>query len=273
MNTQSIIGAIAGDIIGSTYEFCPVKKMEFGLFKTHTTFTDDTVMTLANAQWLTDEPDHSPSRLVDIMHSLGKKFPDRGYGGHFRRWLINEDTEPYNSYGNGSAMRVSPIGFYAKTLDETLRLAKISAEVTHNHPEGIKGAQATAASIFMARQGASKTEIRDYIESTFQYDLHRTVDEMRPRYNFTEICQTSVPESIICYLESDTWEETVRKAISMGGDADTMACIAGGIAAATPGMSVPDAIADRCYWILDPQLRQTLNRFDLMLEKRKKTNN
>lgn len=262
MNTKSIIGAIAGDIIGSAYEFHPTKSMECPLFTPQTTFTDDTVMTLANAQWLTDVPDHSPSRLVEIMHALGKKFPDRGYGGHFRRWLFNNETKPYNSFGNGSAMRVSPIGFYSKTLDETLRLAKISAEVTHNHPEGIKGAQATAAAIFMARQGASKTEIRNYIEQTFQYDLHRSVDEMRPSYRFTEICQTSVPESIICYLESDTWEETVRKAVSMGGDADTMACIAGGMAAATAGMSVPDDIADRCYWILDPLLRQILNRFD-----------
>ncbi len=270
MKTNSIIGAIAGDIVGSAYEFHPVKKMDFPLFTPQSTFTDDTVMTMANASWLCDDPDHTAKQLVTAMHTFGENYPHRGYGGRFRMWLWNEDSEPYNSYGNGSAMRVSPVGFYARTLDEALSLAKISAEVTHNHPEGIKGAQATAAAIFMARQGASKTEIRDYIEQTFQYDLHRTVDEMRPSYRFTEICQTSVPESIICYLESDTWEQTVRKAVSMGGDADTMACIAGGIAAATPGMEVPADIADRCYGILDPLLRQHLSSFDQMLENRHK---
>lgn len=262
MNTKGILGAIAGDIIGSAYEFHPTKHMEFPLFLPQTTFTDDTIMTIANATWLLKDPQHTHKQLVDIMHQFGYDYAHRGYGGRFRRWLINWETEPYNSYGNGSAMRVSPVGFYAKTLDEALDLAKISAEVTHNHPEGIKGAQATAAAIFMARQGASKTEIRDHIEQTFQYDLHRTVDAMRPRYGFSEICQTSVPESIICYLESNTWEETIRKAISMGGDADTMACIAGGIAAATPGMDVPADIADRCYWILDPLLRIVLDQFD-----------
>ena len=225
-------------------------------------------MTMANAKWLTNYLDHTPKELINTMHQFGYDYAHRGYGGRFRRWLINWDTEPYNSCGNGSAMRVSPVGFYAKTLEEALALAKISAEVTHNHPEGIKGAQATAAAIFMARQGATKTDIRDYVENTFQYDLHRTVDEMRPSYRFTEICQTSVPESIICYLESDTWEETVRKAVSMGGDADTMACIAGGIAAATSGMEVPKDIADRCYWILDPQLRIVLEEFEGMLAER-----
>ncbi len=262
MNTKGILGAIAGDIIGSAYEFHPTKHMEFPLFLPQTTFTDDTVMTMAVAKWLCDDPDHTPKRLVKTMHLIGNDFPNRGYGGRFLHWLYNEDTEPYNSFGNGSAMRVSPVGFYAKTLDEAIDLAKVSAEVTHNHPEGIKGAQATATAIFMARQGVSKTEIRDYVEQTFQYDLHRTIDEMRPRYGFTEICQTSVPESIICYLESNTWEETIRKAISMGGDADTMACIAGGIAAATPDMEVPADIAERCYWILDPLLRIVLDQFD-----------
>ena len=268
MNKQGIIGAIAGDIIGSSYEFHPTKSMSFPLFVTQSTFTDDTVMTMAIAHWLTKDSQHRHETLVSEMHNFGDWYPQRGYGGRFAMWLRNRWTEPYNSFGNGSAMRVSPVGFYAKTLDEALALAKISAEVTHNHPEGIKGAQATAAAIFMARQGATKTEIRDYVESTFQYDLHRTVEEMRPSYRFTEICQTSVPESIICYLESDTWEETVRKAVSMGGDADTMACIAGGIAAATPGMAVPEDIADRCYWILDPQLRMVLEAFEDMLAER-----
>lgn len=268
MNTKGILGAIAGDIIGSAYEFHPTKHMEFPLFLPQTTFTDDTVMTMAVAYWLTKDTQHRNETLVTEMHNFGKWYPERGYGGRFHQWLTNRWTKPYNSFGNGSAMRVSPVGFYAKTLDEALSLAKISAEVTHNHPEGIKGAQATAAAIFMARQGASKTEIRDYVEQTFQYDLHRTVDEMRPKYGFTEICQTSVPESIICYLESNTWEETIRKAISMGGDADTMACIAGGIAAATPGMDVPVDIAERCYWILDPLLRIVLDQFDELLKTR-----
>lgn len=269
MDKQGIIGAIAGDIIGSSYEFHSTKKMDFQLFTEHSTYTDDTVMTMANARWLQSDPTHSPKLLVKSMHHLGSWFPTAGYGPTFRKWLQYNSKEPYNSCGNGSAMRVSPVGYFAKTLDEALSLAKISAEVTHNHPEGIKGAQSVAAAIFMARQGASKTEIRDYIESTFGYNLHRTVDEMRPSYSFQVLCQTSVPEAIICYLEGETYEQAVRKAVSMGGDADTMACITGGISTATLGMEIPDAIAERCYWILDEQLRDILNRFDRMLEKEK----
>lgn len=268
MNTKGILGAIAGDIIGSSYEFHPVKQMDFPLFLPQTTFTDDTVMTLATARWLTKDNQHRHETLVSEMHNFGDWYPQRGYGGRFHQWLRNHWTEPYNSFGNGSAMRVSPVGFYAKTLEEALDLAKISAEVTHNHPEGIKGAQATAAAIFMARQGATKTEIRDYIEQNFAYDLHRKTDDIRPSYRFSEICQTSVPEAILCYLESNTYEETIRRAISLGGDADTMACIAGGIAAATPGMEMPSDLADRCYWILDYSLRIVLEEFEGILAER-----
>ena len=202
------------------------------------------------------------------MKEFGRKYMSAGYGQRFLRWVICRKTEPYNSYGNGSAMRVSPCGFYAKTLDEALELAKISAEVTHNHPEGIKGAQSIAACIFLARQGKSKEQIRNYIEENFEgYNLHRTLDEIRPDYSFWEICQKSVPESIISYLEADSYTAAIRNAISLGGDADTMACMAGGIAIATKGMEMPEDLAYYIYKnVLDDYLRQVLDEFNQYLK-------
>ena len=220
-----MLGAIAGDMIGSPYERNPTKRFDFTVAVSN--FTDDTVLTVAVA--------HSILTGVDFAQSLKQfacRHPHAGYGGGFRNWMGSWENKPYNSFGNGSAMRVSPVGFAFDTLDEVLDQAKRSAEVTHNHPEGIKGAQATALSVFMARQGADKETIRKEIEAHFDYDLQRTVAEVRPSYRFDVSCQGSVPESIIAFLDSDGYESAIRNAISLGGDADTMACIAGGIAQA-----------------------------------------
>ena len=223
-----LLGAIAGDVIGSFYEFRPVKRLDFELFNDRSSrFTDDTIMTVANAEWLL-----TGGNLSEIMRHYGSQYPWAGYGNMFLTWLTEHDPKPYNSFGNGSAMRVSPVGWAFDTLEETLSAAKQSAEVTHNHPEGIKGAQAVAASIFLARTGSSKQEIRQYVEDTFSYDLGRTCDEIRSYYRMDETCQGSVPESIIAFLESEDYESTVRLAITLGGDADTMGAIAGGIAEA-----------------------------------------
>lgn len=241
--TSGILGAIAGDCIGAPFEFHSATKADFDLLS-NPKFTDDTVMTLAVAKWLIIDPDHTHEKLVECMKELGRKYLAAGYGQKFLRWLISQKTEAYNSCGNGSAMRVSPCGFHAKTLEEALKLAKISAEVTHNHPEGIKGAQAIAACIFLARQGKSKEEIRNYVEANFDgYNLHRTLQEVKADYQYEVTCQKSVPESIICYLEANSYEQAIRNAILLKGDADTMACMAGAIAAATPGMDVPIEIA------------------------------
>lgn len=231
-----LCGAIAGDIIGSVYEFSPFKSTEFSLFCYSSEFTDDTVMTVANADWLL-----SRDSLFGIMQDWGNRYPTAGYGGMFLNWLQNYDPQPYNSFGNGSAMRVSPVGWAFDTLEKTLEAAKQSAEVTHNHPEGIKGAQATAACIFLARTGKSKQEIKEYIENTFGYNLSRTCDEIRPSYYFDVTCQGSVPESIIAFLDSTDFESAIRLAVSLGGDADTMGAITGGIAEAFYG-GVPEHI-------------------------------
>jgi ADP-ribosylglycohydrolase len=236
---KGIIGAIAGDVIGSAYEFNPTRDYNFELFTPKSTFTDDTVLTMANALWLLEDDKHTPERLVKIMLDMCWKYPDRGYGGRFANWIHDSDPQPYNSFGNGSAMRVSPVGYYAKTLDEALALAKVSAEVTHNHPEGIKGAQATAAAIFLARQGKSKQDIRDYVARTFNYDLSRTLDEIRPTFTFDETCQRTVPEAITCFMEGKDFEDVVRLSVALAGDADTIAAIAGSISSAvdvTPGI-------------------------------------
>lgn len=229
-----IIGAIIGDIAGSFYESrkCNRKSTEIDLFTRKSRFTDDTVMTIAVADWLL-----SGVPLHKTMPHWGRKYPNRGYGGQFYKWLFcSEDKMPYNSFGNGSAMRVSPCGYYAKSLEEAHSLAKQSAEVTHNHPEGIKGAQAIASAIFLARQHKPKDEIRDYIERTFGYNLHRTCDDIRPEYQFDVTCQGSCPEAIIAFLDSHDYESAIRLAISIGGDSDTIACMAGGIAAAYYGL-------------------------------------
>ena len=251
-----LLGAIIGDIIGSRFEWNNHKSTIFNLFTPSNKFTDDTVMTIAIADWLL----HG-ELLVDAMKDWAAKYPNRGYGSKFWQWLfIWKNKEPYNSYGNGSAMRVSPCGYFAQTLDEALNLAKQSAELTHNHPEGIKGAQAIAASVFLARQQIAKTEIRDYIESTFDYNLHRTCDEIRPIYEFNMTCQGSCPEAIIAFLESSDYESAIRLAVSLGGDSDTIACMTGGIAAAYYG--IPDEIVYNAKEYLPDDMLTIILEFD-----------
>ena len=229
-----MFGAIIGDIIGSTYEFCRMKAWDFELFPKGSEFTDDSILTIAIADalmdWITDRVDLKKS-FVDVMLAYVDAYPEPmgGYGGSFFDWTVSEKHSPYYSCGNGSAMRVSPCALVAKSLDEALDLAKQSAEVTHNHPEGIKGAQATAAAIYLAKTGASKEEIRDYIREHF-YPLEKTLDEIRPYYRFSGTCQGSVPESIQAFLESNDYEDAIRNTISLGGDADTMGAITGSIA-------------------------------------------
>lgn len=263
---KGIIGAIAGDVIGSAYEFNPTREYGFELFTPKSTFTDDTVLTMANALWLLEDEQHTHESLVAIMLDMCRKYPGRGYGGRFANWINDSDPQPYGSFGNGSAMRVSPVGYYAQTLDETLELAKISAEVTHNHPEGIKGAQATAAAIFLARQGKTKSEISQYVAETFNYDLSRTLEEIRPDYTFDETCQRTVPEAFTCYLEGRDYEDVVRLAVSLAADADTLAAIAGSIASAT--MDVPNEIAQRVISLLSEEFCTLLLRFNEMVVKR-----
>jgi len=263
---KGIIGAIAGDVIGSAYEFNPTRDYTFDLFTPDSTFTDDTVLTMANALWLLEDEQHTPEKLVNIMLDQCRRYVNRGYGGRFAQWITDNDPQPYNSFGNGSAMRVSPVGYYAKTLDEALALAKISAEVTHNHPEGVKGAQATAAAIFMARQGENKWEIRDYVEKTFGYNLSRSLEEIRPTFRFDETCQHTVPEAIICYLEGKDYEDVVRLAVTLAGDADTLAAIAGSIVAATKDVSTE--ITQRVISLLSEEYCTTLLRFNELVAKR-----
>jgi ADP-ribosylglycohydrolase len=222
-----MLGAIAGDVIGSVYESRPIKTTEFPLIQTRSTFTDDTVLTVALADAILCESDYAAS-----LKRWGRRYPGAGYGGSFLDWLSSDESRPYDSWGNGAAMRVSPVGFAFATPGRVLDEARRTAEVTHNHPEGIKGAQATALAILLARHGEPKSAIRREIARRFGYDLSRSLDEIRPAYRFDVSCQGSVPESIIAFLDSDDYEGAVRNAISLGGDSDTMACIAGGIAQA-----------------------------------------
>jgi len=250
-----IIGAIAGDIIGSIYEWHNVKTTEFPLFTNLSDFTDDSVLTLATMDAITNK-----ARYDTNYYRFGKKYEGRGYGGGFRDWLALGTLQPYNSWGNGSAMRVSPIGWSFNTIQETLEAAKESAEVTHNHPEGIKGAQAVASAIFLARNGKSKEEIKNYIETTFNYNLHRTIDEIRPDYKFHVSCMKSVPEAIIAFLESKDFETAIRLGISIGGDSDTIACITGGIAEAFYG-EVPVGIQEQVKKLLPWELLDVVISF------------
>ena len=263
---KGIIGAIAGDVIGSAYEFNPTRDHDFELFTPKSSFTDDTVLTMANALWLIDDEQHTHERLVEIMLDLCRRYPSRGYGGRFANWICDKDPQPYNSYGNGSAMRVSPVGYYAQSLEEALALAKVSAEVTHNHPEGIKGAQATAAAIFLARRGKSKQEIRDYVAQTFDYDLSRTLDEIRPTFTFDETCQRTVPEAITCFMEGKDYEDVVRLSVALAGDADTIAAIAGSISSAVD--EVPNGITQQVIALLSEEFCTTLLRFNELVAKR-----
>jgi ADP-ribosylglycohydrolase len=225
------------------------------LFTSNSHITDDSLLTIAVADHLM-----TGRNLVDLFHDMVHEYPAAGFGLHFFGWGFHRNREPYNSWGNGSAMRVSPVGFAASSLDEALDMAKRTAVVTHNHPEGIKGAQATAASVFLARTSRSKMDIRTYVTNAFGYDLTRSLDEIRPEYAFDVSCQGSVPESIIAFLESDDFEGAVRNAVSLGGDADTMGCIAGGIAEAFYG-EVPVEIRDRVWGLLDSRLKVVIREF------------
>ncbi len=250
-----MIGAVVGDIIGSVHEFVAPKHVEFPLFDDRATFTDDTVLSIAVADCIL-----SGASYIDKFHEYAKSYPNRCYGAGFWQWIEKGSREPYNSWGNGSAMRVSPVGFARDDLDSALAEAQRSAEVTHDHPEGIKGAQATAAAIHLALRGKTKGQIRESIQAMFGYDLSRSVEEIRPTYEFNESCQGTVPEAIIAFLDSDDYESAVRLAISLGGDADTLACITGGIAEAYYG-GVPVEIAERGLDKLDDRLRDVVDRF------------
>ena len=250
-----MIGAIAGDIIGSYYERNSTKEYDFDLFKGEI-FTDDTVLTMAIANALLTNTSYKDN-IVDF----GNRYNEVGYGSSFRDWLTgSSDFKPYNSWGNGSAMRVSPIAYAFETVGEVLSEAKKSAECTHNHPEGIKGAQAIAMAIFLARKGCSKLEIKAMVEKEFNYDLDRRVFDIRPTYTFDVSCQGSVPESIICFLESEDYEDCIRLAISLGGDADTMAAMAGGIAEEFY-KEIPENIQERVVEVLPDEFSEIILKF------------
>ncbi len=251
-----MLGAIAGDIIGSVYESGWMKSTDFPLFSQGSTFTDDTVLTVAVADCILHDKDYT-----ETLKEYGRRYPDAGYGVMFYHWLHGPESVPYNSFGNGSAMRVSPVGFAFSTLDEVLYQAERSAAVTHNHPEGIKGARAIASAIFLARTGKRKKEIAEYIEGQFGYNLHQTLDEIRPSYHFDETCQGSVPQAIVAFLASADYEDAVRKAISLGGDSDTLACMAGGIAQAYY-KKIPDYIVTKVTQILDEDLLSIVGEFN-----------
>lgn len=264
-----MVGAVVGDIIGSYYEFSPYKGEDFPLFSEKSRFTDDTVMTLAVELGIMQgchNEDESREEIINNMHELGRAYVKAGYGMLFDGWLQRKSRVPYNSFGNGPAMRVSSVAWAYQTLEQVEKFAKISAKVTHNHPDGTKGAQAAAAAIFMARQGKSREEIKDFIEKQYNYDLSRTVEEIRPKYRFNETCQGSVPEAIICFLESENFEDTIRKAVSRGGDSDTQAAIAGSIAEAYYH-GVPDDILKTALTKLDSTLLNILQIWQKWLQK------
>ena len=257
-------GAILGDIIGSPYEFDRgTKRKDFPLFSNESTFTDDTVMTIAVAEAfmvnnLLMDDDSIKKRLVESMQKYGKLYPNAGYGGMFRRWLREKNPHPYGSYGNGSAMRVSSVAWLFDELGLVRHMARLSAEVTHNHPEGIKGAEATAAAIFLARFGHSKAEIKTYIENEFHYDLSRTCDEIRLHYCHVESCQETVPEAITAFLEGESFEDVIRTAVSLGGDCDTLTAIAGSIAEGFYG--IPTVLKKECTNRIPKQFAKVLSR-------------
>lgn len=277
-------GAILGDIIGSPYEFdMGDKSKDFPLFSDESYFTDDTVMTIAVAETFmsakTPKPEHFEhgwylsevkasdeaikKDLVQSMQKWGRRYPSAGYGVRFSEWLESENPQPYNSWGNGSAMRVAPIAWLYDDLSTVRHMARLSAGVTHNHPEGIKGAEATASAIFLGRAGHSKGDIKAYIEEEFHYDLSRTCNEIRPTYYHVESCQETVPEAITAFLEGNSFEDVIRTAVSLGGDCDTLTCIAGAIAEGFYG--VPDHLKDRCVAFLTKDLLDVLFRFDSAL--------
>ena len=263
-----MLGAIIGDTVGSVYEFNNIKTTDFPLFDSRSNYTDDSIMTMAVADWLLTDPQHGMDTLEASFLGFAKKYPCPmgGYGGGFHRWLFHPEQlaaydedgnhvvgkrHPYNSFGNGAAMRCSANGWMFDSLEETERVAGLSAAITHSHPEGIKGAQSTAAAIFMARNGKSKEEIKEYISTKYGYDLNRTCDEIRPVYDWDSSCQGTVPEAMVAFLDSTDFESAIRLAVSLGGDSDTLACITGGIAEAFY-KDIPDNIALK-IWSLIPE--------------------
>ena len=265
-------GAILGDIIGCPYEFDRGNKTkDFPLFSTESEFTDDTVMTIAVADAFMEAiasgatEQELKGKLVEKMQDYGKRYPYAGYGSRFSCWLTANHPAPYSSFGNGSAMRVSSVAWLYNDIISVVNAARISAEVTHNHPEGIKGAQATAAAIFLARTGASKAKIKSFIHGEFGYDLSRTCDQIRPTYRHVESCQETVPEAITAFLEGDSFEDVIRTAVSLGGDCDTLTAIAGSVAEAFYG--VPEKLKDECRNRLTTDLGAVLHRFDNHLKE------
>ncbi|MEM9644973.1 MAG: ADP-ribosylglycohydrolase family protein [Planctomycetota bacterium] len=250
-----MIGAILGDVVGSHFEHFPTKYTDFELFSEHSFFTDDTVLTVAVADWLL----HG-GELHSYFHDYVERYPGAGYGGTFLHWAQCRDTEPYGSWGNGSAMRVAPVAYTQDSLDEVLQVAQRTASVTHNHPNGILGALAVAGSTFITRTGGSKDDVRRFVDNHIGYDLSRTVDSIRPQYSFDVSCDGSVPEAITAFLESTSVEDAIRLAISLGGDSDTMACIAGAIAEPFFG-GVPDSLWQQTVTRLDDRLLSIINEF------------
>ena len=255
-----MIGAIAGDIIGSVYETFGVRTKSFPLFKERSRFTDDTVLTIAIADCIINGKDYTST-----LQEYARKYPNKKYGGMFLEWILSDNPQPYDSYGNGSAMRVSPIGFFYDDLETVLKEAEKSAAITHNHAEGIKGAKAVASAIFLAKTGSSKEEIKNYITEYFGYDLNKRLDIIREDYTFDVTCEGSVPQSIIAFLESTDYEDAIRNAISLGGDSDTMACIAGGIAEAFY-KKIPDEIVNETKKRLNKEFLEILEAFENKLK-------
>ena len=260
-----MIGAILGDIVGSIYEFDNIKTKDFKLFDKECFFTDDSVMTIAIAEALMqyesineNNIEEFKENLITVMHKIGKKYPGCGYGGHFLMWILLGKREPYNSFGNGSAMRVSSVGWYAKTLEEAELIAKATAEVSHNHPEGIKGAVATAGAVFLARTGATMDELKAYIAKYYTIDF--TIDEIRPVYDYDITCQGTVPQAMQAFFESESFEDAIRNAISIGGDSDTLAAITGAVAEAYYG--IPDELKETALSYLDERLLNITERFE-----------
>ena len=258
-----MLGAIFGDIVGSVYEFNNTADLHFPLLIRYSRPTDDSIMTLAVARALMEtwgQPDDAiRAALVREMRDFGARYPNGGYGGRFSDWLSADDPQPYGSFGNGSAMRVSPVGWLCGTMEDTLHMARLTAEVTHNHPEGIKGAQAIAAGVFLARAGQDKDAILRSLTERFHYDLTRTLDEIRPTYGFYEICQKSVPEAIRAFYEGETYEDVIRRAVALGGDSDTIACMAGALAEAYYGM--PEAFQKEALARMDSFQRGVVRDF------------
>ena len=258
-------GAILGDMIGAPYEFDQGNKSKnFDLFNKNVEFTDDSVMTIAIADGILQVGKNSfekdiKNSIIKSMRYWGKKYPYAGYGGRFSNWLITSNPQPYNSYGNGSAMRVSSVGWFFNSIDKTRKIAKWTAEVTHNHPEGIKGAEAIASAIFLARNGENKQSIKRYIQNNFDYNLNRTCDEIRPTYHHVESCQETVPEAITAFFEGNDFEDVIRTAVSLGGDCDTLTCIAGSIAEAF--YEIPTYMINECNKRIGNDFKRVINDF------------